>query len=103
MTGGTKKAVEIGPFEETTRGVYYYRPVLFWNANAIILTMNEIFSDASPEIAVLQRDLVRPVGFARILTMLGEMNKTVKALALSGLRSRYRMTALICFVVDWRT
>jgi hypothetical protein len=51
--------------------------------------MSEIFSDTNPEIAELQRNLLRQVGSARKLAMLGEMNKTVKALALSGLRSRY--------------
>lgn len=51
--------------------------------------MNEILSDTNPEIAELQRSLLRQVGSARKLAMLGEMNKAVKALALSGLRSRY--------------
>ncbi len=58
-------------------------------ANAIILLMNEILSDADPDIAELQRQLLRRVGSARKLAMLGEMNKTVKTLALSGLRTRY--------------
>jgi hypothetical protein len=51
--------------------------------------MNEVFSDTSPEIAELQRNLLRQVGSARKLATLGQMNQTVKALALSGLRSRY--------------
>ena len=51
--------------------------------------MGENISDTNPEIAELQRDLLRQVGPARKLAMLGEMNKTVKVLALSGLRSRY--------------
>lgn len=51
--------------------------------------MDETLSDTHPEIAELQRDLLRQVGSARKLAMLSEMNKTVKALALSGLRSRY--------------
>ena len=51
--------------------------------------MGENISDTNPGIAELQRDLLRQVGSARKLAMLGEMNKTVKVLALSGLRSRY--------------
>ncbi len=51
--------------------------------------MSETFSDTSPEIAELQRKLLRQVSSARKLAMLGEMNKTVKTLALSGLRTRY--------------
>jgi hypothetical protein len=51
--------------------------------------MNEILSDTRPEIAALQRRLLRQVGSARKLAMLGQMNQTVKALALSGLKSRY--------------
>jgi hypothetical protein len=46
-------------------------------------------SDTRPEAADLQRRLLRQAGPARKLAMLGEMNLTVKTLALSGLRSRY--------------
>jgi hypothetical protein len=49
----------------------------------------EPISDTRPEIAVLQRSLLRQAGPARKLAMLGQMNQTVKTLALSGLRSRY--------------
>lgn len=51
--------------------------------------MSEIFSDTHPDIAALQRNLLRQVGPARKLAMLGQMNRTVKTLALSGLQSRY--------------
>ena len=51
--------------------------------------MNETFSDTNPEIVALQRSLLRQVGSARKLAMLGQMNQTVKTLAISGLRSRY--------------
>lgn len=51
--------------------------------------MNEIYSDTHPKIAALQRKMLRQASPARKLAMLGEMNKTVKVLALSGLRSRY--------------
>ena len=51
--------------------------------------VDENISDTRPEIAALQRRLLRQVGPARKLAMLGEMNQTVKVLALSGLRSRY--------------
>ncbi len=51
--------------------------------------MFETFSDTRPEISALQRNLLRQVGPARKLAMLGQMNQTVKTLALSGLRSRY--------------
>jgi hypothetical protein len=48
-----------------------------------------MISDTRPEIAALQRKLLRLVGPARKLAMVGQMNQTVKALALSGLRSRF--------------
>jgi hypothetical protein len=51
--------------------------------------VNEIISDTRPEIAALQRRLMRQVGPARKLAMVGQMNQTIKALALSGLQSRY--------------
>lgn len=51
--------------------------------------MDNIFSDTHPEIAALQRNLLRQIGPARKLAMLGQMNQTVKILAISGLRSRY--------------
>lgn len=51
--------------------------------------MFEIFSDTRPEIASLQRNMMRNVGSARKLAMLGQMNQTVIMLATSGLRSRY--------------
>ena len=46
-------------------------------------------SDTHPEIAALQRRLLRQASPARKLAMLGQMNQTVKTLALSGLKSRY--------------
>ena len=49
----------------------------------------ETISDTRPEIADLQRSLLRKASPARKLAMLGQMNQTVKSLALSGLRSRY--------------
>lgn len=49
----------------------------------------ETLSDTRPEIAALQRRLLRQVGPARKLAMLGQINQTVKTLALSGLRSHY--------------
>jgi len=49
----------------------------------------KILSDTHPDIAALQRNLLRQASPARKLAMLGEMNQTVKTLALSGLRSRY--------------
>ena len=51
--------------------------------------MVDTFSDTRPEIAALQRRLLLQVGPARKLAMLGQMNQTVKTLALSGLKSRY--------------
>lgn len=51
--------------------------------------MNEIYSDTHPKIVALQREMLRQASPARKLAMLGEMNETVKTLALSGLRSRY--------------
>lgn len=51
--------------------------------------MVETLSDTRPEITALQHKLLRQAGPARKLAMLGQMNQTVKTLALSGLRSRY--------------
>ena len=51
--------------------------------------MIKTLSDTRPKIAALQRSLLRQAGSARKLAMLGQMNQTVKTLALSGLRSRY--------------
>jgi hypothetical protein len=51
--------------------------------------MDTSYSDTHPKIAALQRKMLRQVSPSRKLAMLGEMNKTVKTLALSGLRSRY--------------
>ena len=51
--------------------------------------MNEILSDTSPEIAELQRSLLQQVGPARKMAMLGQMNLTVKTLAISRLQSRF--------------
>ncbi len=51
--------------------------------------MVEILSDTRPEVAALQRKLLRQACAAQKLAMLGQMNQTVKTLALSGLRSRY--------------
>ena len=51
--------------------------------------MTETFSDTRPEVAALQRSLLRQVGPARKLAMLGQLNQAAKTLALSGLRSRF--------------
>ena len=51
--------------------------------------MVETLSDTHPEIAALQRSLLRQASAAQKLAMLGQMNQTVKTLALSGLRTRY--------------
>lgn len=51
--------------------------------------MIKLISDTSPEIADLQRSLLRQAAPARKLDLLGQMNLTVKTLAISGLRSRY--------------
>ena len=51
--------------------------------------MIKTISDTRPEITALQRALLRQAGPARKPAMLGQMNQTVKTLALSGLRSRH--------------
>ncbi len=51
--------------------------------------MPETLSDTRPEIAAIQRNLLRQATPARRLAMLGQINQTVKKLALAGLRSRY--------------
>ncbi len=49
----------------------------------------EIISDTRPEVAAFQLRLLRQATPARKLAMVGELNQTVKTLALSGLRSRH--------------
>jgi hypothetical protein len=49
----------------------------------------EIHSDTHPTIAALQRQMLSQASPARKLALLGQMNLTVKTLALSGLRSRF--------------
>ena len=51
--------------------------------------MLDEISDTRPEIASLLRKLLRETTPASKLAMLGQMNQTVKILALSGLRSQY--------------
>lgn len=51
--------------------------------------MTSEYSDTSPEIATIQMELLRKASPARKLEMLGQMNLTVKTLALSGLKTRY--------------
>ena len=51
--------------------------------------MIDEYSDTRPEIAALQRSLLRKAEPARKLAMLGQMNQAVKTLALSGLQSRF--------------
>ena len=51
--------------------------------------MFETLSDTCPEVAALQRKLLCQASPAQKLAMLGQLNQTVKTLALSGLRSRY--------------
>jgi hypothetical protein len=51
--------------------------------------MVDILSDTRPEVTALQLNLLRQASPARKLAMLGQMNQTVKVLALAGLKSRY--------------
>jgi hypothetical protein len=51
--------------------------------------MSSKHSDTSPEIASIQMELLRKASPARKLELLGQMNLTVKTLALSGLKTRY--------------
>jgi DNA-binding HxlR family transcriptional regulator len=51
--------------------------------------MSETFSDTNPKIATAWRSLLRQVGPAQKLAMLGQLNQTVKTLGLSGLRTRH--------------
>ena len=46
-------------------------------------------TDTSPEIEALQLNLLRQASAARKLELLAQMNATVKALALAGLRTRH--------------
>lgn len=51
--------------------------------------MLDVVSDTRPEIASLMRKLLRETTPERKLAMVGQINQTVKILALSGLRSQY--------------
>jgi hypothetical protein len=51
--------------------------------------MSDLFSDTHTEIATLQYSLLRQIGPARKMAILGQMNQTVRTLAMSGLQSRY--------------
>jgi hypothetical protein len=53
------------------------------------LIMIDSPSDTRPEIAALQRQLLRQASPARKMAMVGEMNRTVKTLVLARLRSQY--------------
>ncbi len=46
-------------------------------------------SDTSPEINTILIDLLRKASPARKLELVGQMNLTLKSLALSGLRAKY--------------
>ncbi len=46
-------------------------------------------TDTSPEIEAIQLAHLRQMSPARKLTLVGEMNCTVRALALAGLKQRY--------------
>ena len=48
-----------------------------------------IFSDTSPAAEKIQLDLLRQAPTWRKIEMVGQMNDTVRTLALSGLRRRY--------------
>jgi hypothetical protein len=49
----------------------------------------ETLSDTRPEIVALQHKLLRQADPAKKLALVGQMNQTVKTLALTGLRSRF--------------
>ena len=51
--------------------------------------MTSEYSDTSPEIAAIQMEMLRKASPARKLEMVGQMNLTVKTLALAGLRTRH--------------
>ena len=51
--------------------------------------MTSLDSDTHPEITAIQMDLLRKATPARKLELVGQMNLTVKTLALSGLKTRF--------------
>ena len=51
--------------------------------------MMEIYSDTRHEATQLQLKLLREASPARKLAQLGQMNETVRVLALAGLKTRY--------------
>jgi hypothetical protein len=53
------------------------------------MAMYRLFPDTHPRIEALQIELLRNAPAWRKLEMVGQMNATVRLLAISGLRSRY--------------
>jgi len=53
------------------------------------MAMYRLFPDTHPRVEALQIELLRNAPAWRKLEMVGQMNATVRLLALSGLRSRY--------------
>jgi len=51
--------------------------------------MSALFSDTHPKMEALQIQLLRQASPARKMEMLAQLNASARALALSGLRSRY--------------
>lgn len=51
--------------------------------------MSSLFPDTHPEITRKLIEMLRDVPPARKLEMVGQMNATVKTLAMSGLKTRY--------------
>jgi hypothetical protein len=51
--------------------------------------MLQLDSDTPPEITAIQMELLRKMSAARKLELVGQLNQTVRSLALSGLRSQF--------------
>lgn len=47
------------------------------------------FRDTAPQVKRMQIELLRSLPASRKLALVGEMNRTVRAMALAGLRQRY--------------
>ncbi len=51
--------------------------------------MPQLDSDTPPEITAMQIELLRKMSAARKLELVGQLNQTVRRLALSGLRTQF--------------
>ncbi len=73
--------------------IFHKRPTeeseRFFFVSCYTLNMDTQLTDTSPEMDALQLKLLRQAGSARKLSLLAQINATVRTLALTGLRTRH--------------